>query len=251
MRLFGNELKFEVDLDKERNTPAKEGRPPNKHRVIIRKTNEVNLSALKYYLERKAVFDNSVLEAISKTSAVIICCLSTNNNKDFLDHLLRETPSKTNIAMKRSYFSREKLGKEGNNLGGKKDLTGGVEALKGVYQSIRMAEVFSPTLLGFENHWQAAQGGKLVINADVSNSTFWKDSTLAILTKEIVKASRMEDVPSKIKPIQGGGATGAMRESPSFGALRRLCKNEIKIKHRGSSKCKMPFPTFSGVWSWW
>lgn len=152
MHLFENELKFEVDLDKERNVTAKEGRPPNRHRVSIKKTNEINLSILKYYLERRAVFDNSVLEAISKTSAVTISFLSTNNNKDFLDHLLRETPSKTNIAMKQSYFSRKKLGSVGDNLGGKNDLTGGIEALKGVYQSIRMAEVFSPTLLDCENH---------------------------------------------------------------------------------------------------
>ena len=146
MHLFENELKFEVDLDKERNVPAKEGRLPNRHRVIIKKTNEVNLSVLKHYLDMGAVFDNSVLEAISKT-AFTISFLTTNNHKDFLDHLLRETPSKTQVAMKRSYFSRKKLGSVGDNLGGKNDLTGGIEALKGVYQSIRLAEVFSPPLL--------------------------------------------------------------------------------------------------------
>lgn len=147
MHLFENELKLEVDLDKERNIPAKEGRPPNKHRVLIKKTNEVNLSALKFYLERRADFDNSVLEAISKTSVLTICCLSTNNNKDFLDHLLAETPSKRHLAVKRSYFSRKKI-----REGGMEDLGGGIEAIKGVYQSIRIAEVFRPTLLGFGNH---------------------------------------------------------------------------------------------------
>lgn len=68
MQHFEKELVFEVDLDEERKVPAKEGRPPNRHRVIIRKTNKVNLSTLKFYLERRANFDNSVLEAISKTS---------------------------------------------------------------------------------------------------------------------------------------------------------------------------------------
>lgn len=151
MQLFEKELKFEADVDKGRNVPAKEGRPPNKYQVLIKKTNEVNLSVLKSYLEMGAVFDNSVLEAISKT-AVTIRFLRTNNNKDFLDHLLREMPSKTQIAMKQSYFSRKKLGSVRDNLGGKNDLTGGIEALKGVYQSIRMAQVFSPTLLDCENH---------------------------------------------------------------------------------------------------
>lgn len=52
---------------------------------------------------------------------------------DFLDHLLRETPSNTHIAMKRSYFGRDV--EERALLGG------GVEAMKGVYQSIRATEV--------------------------------------------------------------------------------------------------------------
>lgn len=47
--------------------------------------------------------------------------------------------------MKRSYFSRNKVGKEGGMGSGREDLGGGIEAMKGVYQSIRMAEVFSPT----------------------------------------------------------------------------------------------------------
>lgn len=54
-----------------------------------------------------------------------------------MDHLLRETPSKTHIAMKRSYFGR--------NVDERALLGGGVEAMKGVYQSIRCAEV-----LGFD-----------------------------------------------------------------------------------------------------
>ena len=54
---------------------------------------------------------------------------------DFLDHLLRETPSKNPnmIAVKRSFFGRQT---EDRVL-----LTRGVEAMKGVYQSIRAAQV--------------------------------------------------------------------------------------------------------------
>jgi len=51
---------------------------------------------------------------------------------DFLDHVLRETPSKTLIAIKRSFFARTE---ERVRLGS------GVEAMKGVYQSIRLAHV--------------------------------------------------------------------------------------------------------------
>lgn len=83
MHHFEKELIFEVDLDEERNIPAKEGRPPNRHRVIIRKTNKVNLSTLKFYLERRATFDNSVLEAISKTSQSLYAAWILTSFKTF------------------------------------------------------------------------------------------------------------------------------------------------------------------------
>lgn len=72
-------------------------------------------------------------------------------SKDFLDHLLRETPSKVNIALKRSYFSRNKVGTDGGRGGGREELGGGVEAMKGVYQSIRTAEVFIQPFVYFLN----------------------------------------------------------------------------------------------------
>ena len=53
----------------------------------------------------------------------------------FLDHLLRELPSKTLINLRRSYFARHAVSEERTLLGG------GIEAMKGVYQSIRLAEV--------------------------------------------------------------------------------------------------------------
>ena len=51
----------------------------------------------------------------------------------FLDHLLRETPSKNAINIRRSYFDRQ--GPDRFALGQ------GVEAMKGVYQSMRAAQV--------------------------------------------------------------------------------------------------------------
>lgn len=54
---------------------------------------------------------------------------------DFLDHLLRETPSKHLINLRRSYFARDADAHDRTLLGG------GVEAMKGVYQSLRAAEV--------------------------------------------------------------------------------------------------------------
>ena len=57
---------------------------------------------------------------------------------DFLDHLLRETPSKNLYNVRRSYFGRTTQERE--------MIGRAVEAMKGVYQSIRLAQVGNPLL---------------------------------------------------------------------------------------------------------
>ncbi len=109
-----------MDLDAEQGITPREGRE-NVHRVVINKAKntKVNLAVIKAYLEGTMDFNNAILEAIN-----------------FLDHLLRETPSKKLINLRRSYFSRTGESQDRKLLGG------GVEAIKGVYQTIRMAEVW-------------------------------------------------------------------------------------------------------------
>ena len=126
---FQNELRIRVDLDKEAGITPREGRQ-NVHRVAINKAQNktVNLGVIKAYLEGTMKFDSSVLQAIN-----------------FLDHLLRETPSKKLINLKRSYFARTGESQDRKLLGG------GIEALKGVYQSIRMAEVRLNTIFSYCN----------------------------------------------------------------------------------------------------
>lgn len=63
---FKTDITLVVDLDKERGIQPKEGRTPNQHRVVIRKTNAVNLHALTAYLQGQTTFDNTILEAISE-----------------------------------------------------------------------------------------------------------------------------------------------------------------------------------------
>ena len=53
--------------------------------------------------------------------------------QDFLDHLMRVTPSKSMIPVRRAFFHQRMV--ERASLGG------GVEAMKGVYQSIRAGQV--------------------------------------------------------------------------------------------------------------
>lgn len=54
---------------------------------------------------------------------------------DFLDHLMRQNPSKMFTVVKRSYFMKGRI---------QHPLGGGIEAFKGVYQSIRATQV--PTI---------------------------------------------------------------------------------------------------------
>ena len=58
---------------------------------------------------------------------------------DFFDHLMRVTPSKKMYTLKRSFFDPKMVKRE--------RLGGGVEAMKGVYQSIRIAHVRSHSIL--------------------------------------------------------------------------------------------------------
>lgn len=111
------ENNFLVDLDAEKGrTPNPD--KPNIHRVGIRFAKKIQLATVRAYLDGTMDFDNGVLEGVN-----------------FLDHLLRESPSKTLINLRRSYFARHPVSEERTLLGG------GIEAMKGVYQSIRLAEV--------------------------------------------------------------------------------------------------------------
>ncbi|MCJ1470295.1 hypothetical protein MMC07_008940 [Pseudocyphellaria aurata] len=194
---FKNEISLVVDLDQERAFTPRPGRQPNEHRVSIRKTNAVNLAALQGYLDGRMQFNNTVLEAIT-----------------FLDHLLRETPSNTHIAQKRSYFGREPGGDRAL-------LGGGIEAMKGVYQSIRPAE-----------------GKRLVVNVDVSNTCFWHETSVSQLARQVTNTNSMQECINAIQPERAShkpGATNAMKESYHFAALRRLAKNDIRVLFRGAS----------------
>ena len=113
MKDLGEELRFQVDLDAER---GQKSRADNTFRVAIKRTARLELSQLQSYLDGRVPMDETVISAIT-----------------FLDHLLRQTPSRNLINIRRSYFDR--VGPERAPLGQ------GVEAMKGVYQSMRAAQV--------------------------------------------------------------------------------------------------------------
>lgn len=188
---LGNAKQTTIDLD------AEQGRPPHPRKgpdlVIVRiakaKERQIHLNTLQEWLDDRTTFNNTVYEAIN-----------------FLDHLLRETPSKKFINQRRSYFARAPDRNDTYMVGN------GVEAMKGVYQSIR-----------------AAEGAKMIVNVDVSNTCFWGQTGLSQLAYQISGEGDYGRFLSSCMPSQG-------REPAILKNLRRLAKNKFLVKHANQSK---------------
>ncbi|MCJ1285782.1 hypothetical protein MMC26_005123 [Xylographa opegraphella] len=183
---------FTVDLDEEQCTPSRPGRL-NSHKVQIRPSTKINLASIQAYLDRKMSMDNSVLQAI-----------------DFLDHLMRVTPSKNMYSLKRSFFDPKMVKRE--------RLGGGVEAMKGVYQSIRIAH-----------------GSRLVVNVDVSNCVFYGDYPMEMMATQVTGSANAlicGEMSKKVKPT----FREAEKESLTFLKLKKLKKIRFRVRYRGASE---------------
>jgi len=177
------EIRLTVDLDKEKGKTPRAGKP-NVHRFAMRQTGTVRFDVLRNYLGRKCDWDSSVYETIN-----------------FLDHLLRDGPSKRLTSIKRNFFQKGEQ---------RYDLGGGVEAFKGVYQSLRMT--FGPN------------GPCLSINVDVANGTFFNSGKLHLVAQNIIGARNTNDL---IQACRQGEHSRAGR------GLKRLRKLHVTANHRG------------------
>ncbi|KAK8222085.1 Protein argonaute [Zalaria obscura] len=182
------ELRITVDLDAERGRPTKPGGRENKHRVIIKRTNVVKFDQLDSFFSGKANFDNSCLEAVT-----------------FLDHLLRQTPSQRYTQIRRNFFAK---GLSRFPLGS------GVEAFKGVYQSMRIA------------HKVGGNHG-LTVNVDVANGIFWTAAPLQTVIISLLGARNENDIVGKLRPVNG-------KEARAWTDLKRIRKLRVTAGHRGS-----------------
>ncbi|KAF2789751.1 Piwi-domain-containing protein [Melanomma pulvis-pyrius CBS 109.77] len=141
-RLDRDDFRITVDLDvEEANAATAAGKQPrnrknkNVHTVFVRWTRQVDFAHLNAFLSGHASWSAD--------------CIDTIN---FLDHVMREEPSRKYTQIKKSFFQRGEQ---------RFDLGGGVEAFKGVFASLR------PVLNDkFEK--------SLSVNVDVANGTFWR-----------------------------------------------------------------------------
>ncbi|KAM3422173.1 hypothetical protein BST61_g2542 [Cercospora zeina] len=181
---LSREVRITVDLDVEQGRQPKVKTDKNTFRVIIRQTNKVGFQSLMAHLQGQASFDNTCLEAIN-----------------FADHLLRQTPSKKFVSIKRSFFPK---GGQPNDLGG------GVNALKGVYQSLRLVHP-----------------GRLSVNMDVANGTFWQAISFVQSAVLFCGARDVADLSSQLR----NGERGVMGKQ-----LKRMRKVRVLARHRGKAE---------------
>lgn len=152
-------------------------------RIHVNQTKSFSLNVLNAYMSGQASHTTQVLEGIN-----------------FLDHLMREGPSNDSrlVPLKASFFRREG--------GDKMDLGGSIEAWRGIFQSVR-----------------PAQGNKMVINLDVSNTTFWKPQGLL---ETIIQKNGLRD-PSQIANVFN-------RQSDAIATGKYLKKLNVKAFYKGN-----------------
>lgn len=194
------EVRFSVDLDGGKPVQANRKGGSNLFYVTIRQTTEIKIAALQGYLDRKIDFNNVVQEALN-----------------FLDHLIRETPSKNLLAIKRNFYHR--------NGSGRRLMDGSiVEVHQGTYASLRLS------------HNLAHGGIGMALNADVSNTCFWtgKQTADQLICHYLASCERRwyalkpSDLAKELRPVNIEGRLG---QSDAFKHLRKFRKLRFTVRH--------------------
>ncbi|KAG6264982.1 hypothetical protein E4U47_006588 [Claviceps purpurea] len=195
------EIRFTVDLDEGKKSPDGPSRNTNQFLIVLRATTQVQISAIRGYLDRKVQFNTSVQVALN-----------------FMDHLLRQWPSQHMVAIKRNFYPKDQ---QGRLL-----MHGGVlEVHKGTYASIRMSH-------------NLVQGGTgLALNADVSNTVFWKGSrpvdqlvcNFLGMCDGRWKGLNPASLAKELRPVRD--RQGNWQASDAFKYLRRMRKLKFTIHH--------------------
>ncbi|KAK8243527.1 Piwi domain-containing protein [Phyllosticta capitalensis] len=188
---------FHVDLDAEKKrTLRPEHQGKNRHRVIVKCTKQVNFNSLNQYLNSGIGFDNSVTEAVL-----------------FMDHLMRETPSRNLTAIKKSFFAK---GQTRIALGN------GIEAFKGVFSSIRMTTT-------------AANRPTLSVNVDVANGTFWTAQKLGAALQQVLEIPNIGEMANRFKEASNNWDASKIKRE-----CKRMAKLSVEVLHRTDEKGMKP-----------
>ncbi|KAM3081262.1 Protein argonaute [Clarireedia jacksonii] len=206
--LARGEVRIIVDLDEEDNRPMERRSDDRKIHCIIKQSAVIRMAALYAYLNKQMDFDNTVLCAIN-----------------FLDHLLRQYPSEMYTAQKRSFFARGST---------RSPLDHVIEAMKGVYSSIRLC-----------NHIPEGNLVRgLAVNVDVANGTFWTGQDVMQAARNLCNArNRQLDYivfRDLVAPVRNA-KTGRPEKSADFKTLEKMKKLKFTVKHRGKQDDKKTY----------
>lgn len=119
--------------------------------------------------------------------------------------MIREYPSKQHINIKKSYFDRV--------AGQKENIGGGVEAMRGIYQSIRMAE-----------------GKRMIVNVDVSHTCFWNKATFPMIINQLSGHMDIDTLGVHWRDFK------TRKINNVFHTMKRLKKNDFFVTHRSRSE---------------
>ncbi|KAG0647251.1 RNA interference pathway ago1 [Hyphodiscus hymeniophilus] len=222
------EIRMNIDMDKERGRPPPQaGQPPrpvNHVMFVLKPAKVIRLAVLNAFLSRQTPFDNSCLEGISKCSPISlaipqICVVQlVDRYSDFLDHLIRQGPSEKYTTIKRSFYAPG---------GQRHPLDNVVEAMRGVYSSVRLCEL-NPSVGG--------PGTGLALNVDAANGTFWTSQSVHQAARNLCKNRNrnlsFEVFRDQLLPTKSR-EPGVWTFSPEFKELRKMHKLKFKVKHRG------------------
>jgi eukaryotic translation initiation factor 2C len=136
-----------------------------------------------------------------------------------MDHLMRQWPSEQYTTIKRSFFASTAQRTPLDNV---------VEAMRGVYSSIRLCEL-TPSVGGL--------GTGLALNVDVANGTFWTSQDVHQAARNLCK-DRNRNLSyaifrDQLLPVKDHTKPGVWTYSNDFKELRKLAKLKFFIKHRG------------------
>ncbi|CAO1599602.1 Protein argonaute [Xanthoria calcicola] len=189
------ERRLEVDLSREPERAV--GGRPDKVFVVIKPAStrvHVNLGSIYDYMNSRCSWGADVIKAIN-----------------LLDHVLRQRPSEQFTTIKRSYFNR---GVNGH------DLHKGVEAVHGIYQSIRLAK--GPKKL------EGKGGLRMVTNVDVSYAPFWHMWNFNKIVAELTASG--ENVDSVVWREKSNH-----KPNGNFDLMRRLKDSGFTVEYKNMS----------------
>ncbi|KAL8671085.1 MAG: hypothetical protein Q9168_004410 [Polycauliona sp. 1 TL-2023] len=187
----------EIDLEQESGHASQDRR--DLVRVVIKRSSKsvrVNFGSIGEYMNGKRELDANVVDAIN-----------------LLDHVVRRRPAERFTTVKRSYFQH---GNDDPKLGR------GVEALHGIYQSIRLAE-------GPERPKGTQRNLLMAANVDRSYAPFWKPGTIIEVVGELTATD-----PWNIGSMDWRDRS-TNRLNANFDLMRLLKDTMFTVKYDGMS----------------